>query len=63
MGSRRASGWILARFAKVLGGFGEGLWRNFGRIFDFLNTQWADFGNAWHDSALLGLSPATGPLR
>ena len=25
MGSRRASGWILARFAKVLGGFGEGL--------------------------------------
>ena len=23
MGSRRASGWILARFAKVLGGFGE----------------------------------------
>ena len=54
MGSRRASGWILARFAKVLGGFGEGLWRNFGRILDFLNTQWADFGNAWHDFALLG---------
>ena len=25
MGSKRASGWILARFGKVLGGFGEGL--------------------------------------
>ena len=28
MGSKRASGWILARFGKVLGGFGEGLWRD-----------------------------------
>ena len=33
----------------VWGGFVE----KFGRILDLLNTQWSDFGNAWHDFALL----------
>ena len=37
-------------FGKVWVGFVE----KFGRILDLLNTQWADFGNAWHDFALLG---------
>ena len=35
MGPRRASGWILARFATVLGGFGEGsgkVWEGLGRF-------------------------------
>ena len=49
IGSKRASGWILARFGGVWGGFVE----KFGRILDLLNTQWADFVNAWHDFALL----------
>ena len=33
----------------VLGGFGE----EFGRIWGLLNKEWADFGYAWHDLALL----------
>ena len=36
-------------FGRVWGEFVE----KFGRILDVLNTQWANFGNAWHDFALL----------
>ena len=37
-------------FGKVWGRFGE----NFRRILDLLSKQGPDFGNAWHDFALLG---------
>ena len=44
-------------FGSLWEGFGSvwaGFVERFGRILDLLNTQWADFGYAGHDFALLG---------
>ena len=38
MGSKRTSGWILARFGKVLGRFGEGFGRVWGRFWEGLDS-------------------------
>ena len=54
MGSKRPSGSIWSRFWRVLGGFWEDfrrVWRVFGSILEGCGK---DFGNAWHDLALLG---------
>ena len=43
-------------FGSLWEGFGtiwEGFGEEFGRIWDLLNKEWADFGYAWHDLALL----------
>ena len=57
MGSKRPFGSILGRFLKALGRFWEDfrrVWRVFGWI---LEGYGKDFGNAWHDLALLGQNP------
>ncbi len=57
MGSKRPFGSILGRFSRALGRFWEDfrrVWKVFGWI---LEGYGKDFGNAWHDLALLGQNP------
>ena len=57
MGSKRPFGSMLGRFLRALGRFWEDfrrVWKVFGWI---LEGYGKDFGNAWHDLALLGQNP------
>ena len=54
---------IWKGFARIWMGFGKA-WAGFCMaLLLHLNKQWADFGNAGHDLALLELSLAIGPPR
>ena len=61
---------LLDRFWVDLGRDLEPFWEDlgrfeqeFGKILGLLKKYWADYGNAWHDLALLGQSLSIGPPR